>query len=81
MEFFYLTLINWNQWKTASWNHKIRYVKNAFSYKNSNDEFDAGGLLYKSVQYLMLVQQYILNFHNCEYFAQKELFMFNDLKC
>ena len=55
--------------------------KNAFSYKNSNDEFDAGGLLYKSVQYLMLVQRYILNFHNCEYFAQKELFMFNDLKC
>ena len=55
--------------------------KNAFSYKNSNDEFDAGGLLYKSVQYLMLVQQYILNFHNCEYFAQKELFMFIDLKC
>ena len=49
--------------------------------KNSNDEFDAGGLLYKSVQYLMLVQRYILNFHNCEYFAQKELFMFNDLKC
>ena len=54
---------------------------NAFSYKNLKDEFDAGGLLYKSVQYLMLVQRYILNFHNCEYFAQKELFMFNDLKC
>ena len=78
---FYITLINWNQGKTASRSYKIRICINAFSYKNLNDEFGAGGLLYKSVQNLMLVVRYILNFSYCEYFAQNELFLFNDLKC
>ena len=59
---FYVTQISWNQGKTASRSYKKSLCKNAFSYKNFKDEFDAGGLLYKSVQNLILVNLYIFEF-------------------
>ena len=55
-------------------NYIIRSCINTFSYKNLNSGFGAKGLLYKSIQNLMLVMGNILNFHYCKYFTQNELF-------
>ena len=66
--------------KNSIENYKIRICINDFSYKNLNDELGAGSLLYKSVQNLMLVKGYILNFRYCEYFCPKWIILCNDLK-